>query len=57
MVKQGLPQWFSTKESTCNAGDARDTGSIPQLGRSPGGGNGNPLQYSSLDNRMDGGAS
>ena len=35
------------------AGDTRDTGSIPGLGRSPGGGNGNPLQYSCLENPMD----
>ena len=38
------------KESICNAGDA---GSIPGLGRSPGEGNGNPLQYSCLENAMD----
>ena len=36
-----------------NAGDARNTGSIPELGRSPGVGNGNPLQYSCLENPMD----
>jgi len=36
-----------------NAGDARDTGSIPGLGRSPGEENGNPLQYSCLENLMD----
>ena len=42
------------KESACNA---RDPGSIPGLGRSPGEGNGNPLQYSSLENPMDRGAS
>ena len=36
-----------------NAGDTRDTGSIPGLGRSPGEGNGNPLQYSCLENPMD----
>ena len=53
MVKQGLPQWFSTKESTCNAGVARDTGSIPGWRRSPGGGHGNPLQYFCLKNPMD----
>ena len=41
------------KESTCNAGDSGDTGSIPGLGRSPGGGNGNPPQYSCLENSMD----
>ena len=44
------------KESACNAGDARDEGSIPELGRSPGGGNGNPLQFSCLENAMDRGA-
>ena len=38
------------KESACNAGDL---GSIPELGRSPGGGNDNPLQYSCLRNSMD----
>ena len=36
-----------------NAGDVRDVGSIPGLGRSPGGGNGNPLRYSCLENPMD----
>ena len=41
------------KESACNAGDARDTGSTPGSGRSPGGGHGNPLQYSCLGNPMD----
>ena len=39
-----------------SAGDIRDTGSIPGSGRSPGGGHGNPLQYSCLDNFMDRGA-
>ena len=41
------------EESACNAGDL---GLIPGLGRSPGEGNGNPLQYSSLENSMDRGA-
>ena len=45
--------WLSDKESACNVGDM---GSIPGLGRSPGEGNGNPLQYSCLANPMDGGA-
>ena len=36
-----------------NAGDARDMGSIPRLGRSPGGGHGKPLQYSHLENPTD----
>ena len=48
-----LPQWLSSKESTCNA---EDLGLIPGLGRSPGGGRGNPLQYSCLENPMDRGA-
>ena len=52
-----LPCWLkesvSCKESACNAGDL---GSIPRLGRSPGEGNGNPLQYSCLGNPMDRGA-
>ena len=44
------------KNSPANAGDVRDAGLIPELGRSPGGGNGNPLQYSCLENSMDRGA-
>ena len=48
-----LPWWLSGKEFACQAGDA---GSIPGLGQSPGGGNGNPLQYSCLGNAMNGGA-
>ena len=39
-----------------DAGDARDAGLVPELGSSPGGGNGNPLQYSCLKNSMDRGA-
>ena len=46
-----VAQWV--KESTCNT---RDAGSIPGLGRYPGGGHGNPLQYSCLENPMDRGA-
>ena len=45
--KPGFLSGSDSKESTCNAGDL---GSIPGLGRSPGGGNGNPLQYSCLEN-------
>ena len=52
----GLPRWLSGKEPTCQAVDAKDEGSVPGLGRSPGEGNGNPLQYSCLENFMDGGA-
>ena len=48
-----LPRWLSGKESTCNSGDA---GSNPGSGRSPGEGNGNPLQYSCRENPMDRGA-
>ena len=44
------------KKLPANAGDVRDTGSIPGLGRSPGEGHGNPLQYSCLENPMDRGA-
>ena len=47
---EGLP---SGKESACNAGDS---GSSPGSGRSPGGGHGNPFQYSCLENPMDRGA-
>ena len=42
--------WLSIKESACNVGDVRDSGLIPELGRSPGEGNGNLLQYSFLEN-------
>ena len=52
----GLPRWLSGKESSSNAVDKRDTGSIPGLGRSPGVENGNSLQYSCLENSMDRGA-
>ena len=44
------------KNLLANAGDLRDTGSMLGLGRSPGGGHGNPLQYSCLENPMDQGA-
>ena len=44
------------KNPSANTGDLRDTSSIPELGRSPGIGNDNPLQYSSLENSMDRGA-
>ena len=44
------------KNLPANAGDVRDTGLIPESGRSPGGGHGNPLQYSCLENPMDRGA-
>ena len=52
----GLPQRLSGKESACNAEDAGDVCSVPGVGRSPGGGNGTPCQYSCLRNPMDRGA-
>ena len=51
----GLPVWLGSKEATCNAGDkAGATGLLPGSGRSPGGGNGSPLQHSCLENPIDG---
>ena len=50
-----LPGWLRDK-STCSAGDIRDVGSTPGWGRSPGGGHGNPLQYSWPENPVDRGA-
>ena len=52
-VKRAFPGGAEVKVSACSAGDL---GSIPGSGRSPGEGNGNPLQYSCLENPMDGGA-
>ena len=49
----GFPGGSDSKESACNVGDL---GSSPGLGRSAGGGHGNPLQYSCLENPMDRGA-
>ena len=49
----GFPGGSDNKQSVCNAGDP---GSIPGLGRYPGEENDNPLQYSCLENSMDGGA-
>ena len=46
----GLPWWLSGKESACQAGVE---GSIPESGRFPGEGNGNPLQYFCLGNFLD----
>ena len=45
-----LHRWYSDKESVYHAGNTRDVGLIPGLGRSPGGGHGNPLHYSWLEN-------
>ena len=44
------------KSTPASAVDLRDMGSVPGSGRSPGGGDGNPLQYSCLENSMDRGA-
>ena len=52
-VSWGLPGGSEVKASAWNMGDL---GSIPGSGRSPGEGNGNPLQYSCLENPMEGGA-
>ena len=51
---KGFPGGSDSKESACNA---KDPGSTPGLGRSPEGNNGNPLQYSCLENPRDRGAS
>ena len=51
---QNFPGGSRGKEPTCQStGDVKDTGSVPGSGRSPRGGNGNPLQYSCLKNPMD----
>ena len=50
MTQLGLLRWLSDKESACNTGDV---GLISGLGSSSGGGNGNPLQYSCLENPME----
>ena len=55
-LKMGFPSGAVVKNPPANAGDARDTGSLPGLGRSPGEGNDNPLRYSCLGNPMDRGA-
>ena len=57
-IMWGFPGGASGKKKnlSASAGDRRDTGLIPSLGRSPGGGHGNPLQYSCLENPMDRGA-
>jgi len=55
----GIPGGTSGKEPACqsaSAGDVRDASSVPGLGRSPGEGNGTPLQYSCLENPVDRGA-
>ena len=56
IAMSGLPHWLHGKESACSAEDKRDASLIPGLGRSLGGENGNPLQFSCLENFMDRGA-
>ena len=51
-----FPGGSAEKNPTANVGDAGDLGSIPGLGRSPGGGNGNPFQYSCLKNSTERGS-
>ena len=56
MLGWGFPGAAMVNNLSADAGNTRDVGSIPGLGRSPGEGNGNPLQYSCLENHMDRGA-
>ena len=51
-MKRGFSNGSADKESACNAGDMGETGSIPGFRRSPGGENGNPLQYCCPKNPM-----
>ena len=54
IMNNSFPNGLVDKESACNAGDTGDVGGlIPGLGRSPGDGHGNPLQYSCLENPLD----
>ena len=53
---EGYPHGLVIKNPSTKAGDVRDAGSIPRLGRSPGEGNGNLLQCLNLENPMDRGA-
>ena len=55
-TSQGFPGGTVVKNLPANARDAREVGLIPGLGRSPGGGNSNTLQYSYLENTLDRGA-
>ena len=54
--QRGFPGGSVVKNPSVNAGETGDTGLIPGSGRSLGGGHGNPLQYSCLENPMDRGA-
>ena len=55
-IPLGLPSGSVVKNLSANPGNIGDAGVTPGSGRSPGGGNGNPLQYSCLENSMDRGA-
>ena len=56
-IRQGASQVaIVVKNPPANTGDIKDAGSVPGLGRTPGGRRGNPLQYSCLENPMDRGA-
>ena len=55
-LEDRLAAWGPLKAPLASACNAGDPGSVPGLGRSPGEGNGSPLQYSCLENPMDGGA-
>ena len=55
-MNSGFPVALVVKNLPANAGDVRDSSLFPGLGRFPGGGHGNPLQYSCLENVMDRGA-
>ena len=52
----GFPSGSAVRELACRAGDTGDTGSVSGSGRPPGGGNGNPVQHSCLEDRLDRGA-
>ena len=56
MQRWVFPDGSVVKNIPVSAGDTGDKGSVPGLGRSPGGGHGNPLQYSCLENSIDRGA-
>ena len=56
MFKMGFPNNSADKDSACDSGDTGNSSSIPGLGRGPGEGNGNPLQYCCLKYSMVSGA-
>ena len=55
IISWGFPEGSAGKESSCDAGDTRDLGSIPGSGKFPGGRNDSPQQYCCLENPIDGG--